>query len=116
MAVFLKPILSEKSHMLSHGRTYMFEVPLLANKQEVVRAVEAQYEVGVTAVRLARRQGKVKGAWRRKRGNVLGSTSESKRAYVSLKEGDNLPFFESEHGHDHDHAEKPKKSRAKETK
>ena len=117
MNVYLKPVLSEKSHMLSHSRTYMFEVPLSANKQEVARAVEAQYEVGVTSVRLAHRQGKVKGAWQRKRRNVMGSTSERKRAYVSLKEGDNLPFFEAEHDHDHDHShdEKPKKA-AKESK
>lgn len=117
----LKPILSEKAHASSHQGVYMFEVPLGINKLEIKQAVEAQYEVSVTDVRAARLQGKIKRGLGRRSRSVTGQRSATKRAYVSLKDGDSLPIFESidAHDHEHDHArdEKPKtKKTAKETK
>jgi ribosomal protein L23 len=59
-------------------------------------AVESQFEVKVSRVRLANSQGKVKRTMSltgKRYGNSYGKRSDSKRAYVTLKEGFSLPFF-----------------------
>jgi large subunit ribosomal protein L23 len=93
--VVLKPRISEKSYALAeHGNTYVFDVPTNANKHDIARSVNNQYQVSVTNVRIAGVAGKPKRTIRRGGRNVLKtSRSDIRKAYVTLQEGDKLPIF-----------------------
>ncbi len=93
--ITLKPRVSEKSYGLSElTNTYVFDIPVTANNLAVAGAVEAQYDVRVTSVRISNIPGKVKRAYRR-RGRSVNSVKRSniRKAYVTLAEGDKLPIF-----------------------
>ena len=91
----IKPRASEKAYALSEERnTYVFEIEKGANVHAVAAAVAAQYEVKVTAVRIAGTSGKVRRTYRRQ-GRVVhkGLRTGIRKAYVTLAEGDKLPIF-----------------------
>lgn len=90
----LKPRISEKTYMLSEtNRTYVVEVPGDANKDTVAKAVTAQFGVTVETVNIINVKGKTKRTVRKGGRPVMGRRSDVKKAYVTLKEGDKLPFF-----------------------
>jgi large subunit ribosomal protein L23 len=90
----LKPRMSEKAYGVSQLRnTFVFDVEGDTNKHSVARAVAEQYSVTVTAVRVVNQKGKVKRTIRKGGRAVSGSTSDYKKAYVTLKAGDTLPIF-----------------------
>lgn len=94
----LKPRMSEKSYAQSHNdNTYTFDVPLTANKIEIARAVEAQFEVNVERVRISVLKGKEARSIRigGMRKAVTGKRVDVKKAYVSVKEGESIPIFAS---------------------
>ncbi|HET6863780.1 MAG TPA: 50S ribosomal protein L23 [Candidatus Saccharimonadales bacterium] len=93
--LILKPRVSEKGYALSEQiNTYIFEVPAGFNKFDIAAAVAAQYEVGVTKVRLAGVPGKAVRSYRdRGRRSINSRRSDIRKAYVTLKEGDSLPIF-----------------------
>ncbi len=80
-----KPVVTEKSTLISEHNQVTFLVPLDANKFEIRAAVEDLFKVKVTAVNTLRRKGKVK----RFRGFV-GKQNETKKAVVTLAEGQNI--------------------------
>lgn len=91
----IKPRISEKSYFLSEGQnTYMFDVPVAANKLQIKQAVEEQFNVSVTAVRTAIAKGKCKTTPLRGRYPITGQRKDVKKAYVTLALGDSLPLFE----------------------
>jgi large subunit ribosomal protein L23 len=93
----LKPRLSEKTFGLAKDTTvYVFDVPTGANKQTVAAAVTAQFDVTVIRVNILNLKGKAKRTVRKGGRAVSGSQSDRRKAYVTLKEGDKLPFFETE--------------------
>lgn len=93
--VVAKPRISEKGYALAETlNTYTFVVPKDANKHDVARAIENQYQVEVTDVRVAGIPGKVKKSYRRKGRNIFkGTRSDMRKAYVTLTDGDKLPIF-----------------------
>jgi large subunit ribosomal protein L23 len=93
--VILKPRVSEKAYAQSEAsNVYIFDVPANANKFDVAKAVAAQYEVGVTNVKIASVPGKTVRAYRQRgRRSISGKRSDIRKAYVTLKEGDKLPIF-----------------------
>lgn len=92
--VFLKPRVSEKVYATSEAtNTYVFDVPADINKHRVADAVAAQYDVTVTKVRMTNIPGKAKKAYRKRTRGMDVKRSDIRKAYVTLKEGDNLPFF-----------------------
>ena len=92
--IILKPRMSEKSYGLSQmARTYVFDVPGDVNKQSVAAAIATQYEVKVTDVRIANVKGKAKRTVRKGGRQVRGRQSDTKKAYVTLAEGNSLPIF-----------------------
>lgn len=94
----LVPRLTEKSYGLSGAKkhVYVFDVDLTANAHTVKRAVEAEFKVGVTSVNLINVKGKAKRTIANKGRKVYqGRVAAAKKAYVTLKEGDSLPFFAS---------------------
>lgn len=94
---FLKPRVSEKGYALSEQRnTYIFDVPKEFNRFEVAKAVAEQYEVTVVSTRLANVTGKPKRSLRGGgRSQRRVQRSDIRKAYVTLKDGDKLPFFDS---------------------
>lgn len=89
------PIPSEKAYASSLGNTYIFQVPMTANKQKIIAAVEAQYGVSVKDVRTLIQNGKTIAVSRGKRARP-GTTKRSdvKKAYVSLNEGSSIKLFD----------------------
>ena len=113
--ITIRPRLSEKAYAQSElQRTYAVEVPGHINKLTVAAAVEAQFGVTVEDVRILNVKGKAKRTVRKGGRPVLGKRSDVKKAYVTLKEGDKLPFFATEEVADPKKAKKAEKAAKKE--
>jgi len=89
--VIIAPIVSEKSYALSEGGAYTFKVAAEASKPEIHDAVEAIFGVKVVKVNTLNRQGKRK---RNRRTGTWGKRSDTKRAIVTLAEGERIELFE----------------------
>jgi large subunit ribosomal protein L23 len=90
--VILRPVVSEKSYgLLDHG-VYTFIVRPDANKIEIRHAIEQIFDVTVVNVNTLNRKGKRK---RQRKKPVFGKRADTKRAIVTLAEGDRIPLFES---------------------
>ncbi|MBW3557807.1 MAG: 50S ribosomal protein L23 [Actinobacteria bacterium] len=87
--VILKPVVSEKSYALLDSGVYTFVVHPDANKTEIRQAVEAIFNVEVTNVNTLNRKGK-----RKRRKQFYGTRPDTKRAIVTLKQGDRIELFE----------------------
>ena len=89
--IIVRPLITEKSTGLRDEKNIVaFEVDTRANKIEVQRAVEAQFDVKVAEVRIARMHGKV-----RRQGRYAGRRPDWKKAYVRLADGEKpIEFFE----------------------
>jgi len=88
--IIKRPIVSEKGLAgIQKCNQYPFEVEVRANKVEIGKAVEVLFEnVKVVKVRTANRPGKPKGARFRP-----GRTPDTKKAVVTLREGDKIDFI-----------------------
>lgn len=86
--ILVKPVVSEKSYALLDENKYTFVVDPRANKTQIRQAVEAVFSVKVTGVNTINRQGKRK---RTKTG--FGKRADTKRAIVTLAEGDRIDIF-----------------------
>jgi large subunit ribosomal protein L23 len=94
--IVLRPRLNEKTYGLAESRVYVFDVDRSVNKHSIARAVEAQFEVKVTAVNTTNIGGKTKriiSISGKRMKNAQGRRSDIKKAYVTLAEGNSLPFF-----------------------
>lgn len=90
----LKPRMSEKTYGLSESRVYVFDVPKHTNKHAVERAIAAQFEVEVLRVNIASIAGKAKRTISKGGRRVAkGRDSDTRKAYVTLKEGQSIPIF-----------------------
>ena len=90
--VILKPVVSEKSYALLDLGVYTFIVASGANKIEIRQAVETLFSVEVVNVNTLNRKGKRK---RNRRSPTFGQRPDTKRAIVTLAEGQRIPLFES---------------------
>ena len=86
--ILLAPVVSEKSYGLLDENKYTFLVSPSANKTEIKIAVEKVFNVKVTSVNTMNRQGKT----RRTRYGI-GKRANTKRAIVSLADGDRIDIF-----------------------
>lgn len=93
----LLPRMSEKTYALSQTQnTFVFDVPVAANKQQIMAAVAAQFDVTPVDARMVIVKGKEARSIRlggKVRKNVSGYRSDIKKAYVRLKDGDSIPIF-----------------------
>jgi large subunit ribosomal protein L23 len=86
--VIIAPVVSEKSYGLLDENKYTFIVRPDANKTQIKQAVESVFGVKVTSVNTLNRQGK------RKRTRFgYGKRKDTKRAIVSLAEGERIDIF-----------------------
>jgi len=89
-SVILSPLVTEKGTMASEkANQVVFRVRPHASKDLVREAIEKLFKVTVLKVRTAKFMGK-----ERRRGQVRGRRPDWKKAYVTLKEGDRIEFFE----------------------
>jgi large subunit ribosomal protein L23 len=102
-SIIKRPLLTEKSARLretgggvsapaegvAYSQQVVFEVARDANKIEIRQAVESLFKVSVTEVRTLVMRGKIKRV-----GRFNGQRPSWKKAFVTLKPGDNIEFFE----------------------
>ena len=87
--VIRRPVLSEKSTFaMNEQKRYTFEVDPRATKTEIKDAVERIYKVKVAGITTTSRQARTRMS---KAGKVPGTVT--KKAVVSLKEGDAIELF-----------------------
>jgi large subunit ribosomal protein L23 len=101
--IIKRPLLTEKSARLretgggasapaegdSYAQQVVFEVARDSNKIEIRAAIEKLFKVSVTDVRTLVVRGKAK-----RMGKFSGRRPSWKKAFVTLKPGDNIEFFE----------------------
>jgi len=86
--VLLAPVISEKATMVGEKHNQvMFKVLRDATKPEIKAAVELLFKVEVEAVSVVNVKGKVK-----RFGRSIGRRDHVKKAYVSIKAGQELNF------------------------
>lgn len=86
--VLVAPIVSEKATSVAEKHNQvLFKVLRGATKPEIKAAVELMFKVQVEAVRTVQHKGKKK-----KFGRSIGRRDHIKKAYVSLKEGQEINF------------------------
>lgn len=96
MNISVIPRATEKAYAQSiSNNVYVFNVPLDANKQQIVAAVETQFEVKVTGIKTLVQNGKAI-RFSRGKNRYPGKTTrkDSKKAYVTLAEGNSIQVFE----------------------
>lgn len=95
MSIVITPRATEKAYGLGAQNTYVFNVPLTANKQQIAAAVSEQYGVTVKTVSTAVQSGKAV-RFSRGKNRYPGTTArkDSKKAYVTLAEGSSIQVFE----------------------
>ena len=89
--VIIAPVVSEKSYALMEGQVYTFKVHASASKPEIRDAVQEIFGVRVAKVNTLNRPGKRK---RNRRTFTWGRRPDTKRAIVTLVEGDSIDLFE----------------------
>lgn len=88
--VIKKPLISEKTTIEKDAKNVIsFVVDRNANKIEIKEAVEKLFKVQVSDVNTVNMAGKMKRV-----GKNIGKRSNWKKAYVTLREGSNVDFFE----------------------
>lgn len=89
LKVLRAPHVSEKaSTVMEKNNTIVLKVALDATKAEIKAAVKKLFEVEVEDVNTLLIKGKTK-----RQGQRVGRRSDWKKAYVTLKEGQNLDFI-----------------------
>lgn len=88
-AVLLRPIITEKTTVLTGADKYVFEVDIRANKNQIKEAVQVAFNVRVAEVNTMVMKGKPKRFGRR-----VVDRPDWKKAVVTLVPGDKIELFE----------------------
>jgi large subunit ribosomal protein L23 len=88
-AVLLRPLVTEKSTVLTSQDKYVFEVDPRANKSQIREAVELAFNVRVADVNTMMMKGKP-----RRFGRKIVNRPDWKKAVVTLIPGDKIELFE----------------------
>jgi large subunit ribosomal protein L23 len=89
-ALIIAPVITEKGTIAGEkANQVVFRVRPEATKDKIRMIVEDQFKVTVLRVRTSNFLGK-----ERRRGRVVGHKPDWKKAYVTLKKGDKIEFFE----------------------
>ena len=88
LKIILAPVISEKSTRVADKMNQVvFRVLPDATKREIGEAVASLFKVEVTGVQVLNVKGKVK-----RSGRVMGRRDNWKKAYVTLKPGQDIDF------------------------
>ena len=96
--ILISPRTTEKAYGLSAGmNTYVFDVPVNANKQQILEAVQAEHGVKVASIRTLIQTGKsVRFSRGKDRYPGTANRRNSKKADVTLVEGDSIAVFDAQ--------------------
>ena len=87
--IIIAPVVSEKSYGLMEQDVYTFLVSPDSNKTQIKIAIEEIFGVKVASVNTVNRDGK-----RKRTRTGFGKRKDTKRAYVTLREGsDSIDIF-----------------------
>ncbi len=93
METIIKPVITEKMTGLGEKlNRYAFIVHRKANKIEIKKAIEDLYGVEVVSVNTMNHPGKAKSRFT-KSGMITGRTNATKKAIVTLAEGETIDFY-----------------------
>jgi large subunit ribosomal protein L23 len=92
--VLIRPVVSEKSYVLSAADRYTFRVHSDAHKTHIRQAVEALFDVHVVEVRTL----SVKTKPKRRGSTPKGRTRGWKKAIVQVRPGESIPIFQGLQG------------------
>ena len=88
--IIKRPLITEKGMRCNEEQnTVVFQVDVRANKLQIKEALEALFHVKVVRVNTLNMQGKKKRVRMRE-----GKKPDWKKAYVTLRAGDTITFFE----------------------
>ncbi len=88
--IIFEPVVSEKSYdLVADNNSYTFVVDRRSNKTEIKLAIQKIFDVKVVSVNTMNRQGKLK-----RTGWTVGKRKDTKRAIVTLADGDSIDVFE----------------------
>ncbi|MGP1930662.1 MAG: 50S ribosomal protein L23 [Arsenophonus sp. ET-YP4-MAG3] len=91
LKILSTPHVSEKaSIVMEKNNTIVLKVAKYASKLEIKRAVQKLFEVEVKTINTLLVKGKIK-----RHNKKFGRRSDWKKAYITLKEGQNLDFIGS---------------------
>ena len=90
-SIIIRPVVSEKSYGLLDDGVYTFVVDPRATKIEIAGAIEAIFNVRVAKVNTLNRPGKRR---RNRRSFTFGKRPDTKRAIITLVDGDRIDLFE----------------------
>jgi len=88
--VIIRPVVSEKSYVLSAADRYTFRVHNDAHKTQIRQAVEALFDVHVVDVRTL----SVKTKPKRRGNSASGRTRAWKKAIVQVRAGESIPILQ----------------------
>ncbi len=87
--IILAPHVSEKGTLLADSaQQVVFKVAIDATKPQIRRAIEKLFSVEVESVQVVRQKGK-----KRNFGRIPGKRKEWKKAYIRLKQGQDIDFL-----------------------
>ena len=85
LEIIKAPVITEKAAVLGQNNQYLFKVDPRANKIEIKQAIEKIFKVKVVAIRTLNVKQK-----KRRVGRYTGLTNRSKKAIVTLAEGQTI--------------------------
>ena len=85
LEIIKDPVITEKSSALANNNQYVFKVSSKANKTEIKKAIEKIFKVHVKEIRTLNVKPK-----KRRVGRYTGLTNRSKKAIVTLAEGQTI--------------------------
>ena len=85
LEILKAPVITEKSEIAKEAGKYTFKVDPKANKLEIKEAIEKLFNVKVTAIRTINVKPK-----KRRVGRYTGLTNRTKKAIVTLAEGQTI--------------------------
>lgn len=89
------PRATEKAYGQSKNNVYVFDAPVTANKQQILAAVEAQFNVKTVSIKTLIQSGKALSASRGKRNRpAIVNRKDLKKAYVTLAAGNSIKVFD----------------------
>jgi large subunit ribosomal protein L23 len=91
--VVVRPVVSEKTYVLSAVGKYTFQVHPDAHRTQIRQAIEALFDVHVTSVHMISVRSKPK-----RRGLTRGRTRAWKKAIVQVRAGETISIFQSLEG------------------
>ena len=91
--IVIGPVITERTYQLYTQGRYTFRVSATASKTEIKRALEEQYEsqnIEVKRINTVSMRGKKRRSYRRVGSGQVGTTSDWKKAIVTLGEGQKI--------------------------